>query len=315
VDQFAGRGVGLDVVREAVERLGAEIDVRTQRGLGSCFELLVPVSLVSVEALIVEAGGQLAAVPIEGVRGTLRVAPADVVRGAQGPAIAHEGRLIALLSLDALIGAASPRRALRALSAFVVEGDASAAVAVDRFVGIESLWLRPLPELAPASAVVAGVYVDDEGHPRPVLDAQALARQASRPAVDEALAPAAPRPILVVDDSLTTRMLERSILESAGYEVQLATSGEEALDMARRNDYALMLVDVEMPGMDGFDFIERTRTDPALRDVPCVLVTSREAPHDRQRGEAAGASAYIVKSEFDQARFLDRVAALVGAGG
>jgi len=312
VNEFAGRGIGLDVVREAVERLGGEIDVQTQRGQGSCFELLVPVSLVSIEALIVEAGGQRAALPLDGVRATLRVAPSDVVRGMQGPAIAHDGRLVPLLSLDALIGTAPARRAPRTMSAFVVGGDAPAAVAVDRFVGIESLLLRALPELAPAGAVVAGVYIDDEGHARPVLDTDALARQAAQPAADEAHEAAAPRPILVVDDSLTTRMLERSILESAGYDVQLATSGEEALDMARRNDYALMLVDVEMPGMDGFAFMERARADPALRDVPCVLVTSRDAPQDRQRGEAAGARAYIVKSEFDQARFLDHVASLVG---
>lgn len=314
VNEFAGRGIGLDVVREAVERLGGEIDVRTQRGQGSCFELLVPVSLVSIEALIVEAGGEVAAVPLESVRGTLRVAPADVVRDAQGPAITHDGHLIALLSLDALIGAAPPRRAPRAMSAFLIEGDPSAAVAVDRFVGIETLLLRPLPALAPARAIVAGVFIDDEGHARPVLDADALARHAYEPAAADVPAAATARPILVVDDSLTTRMLERSILESAGYEVQIATSGEEALEMARRTDYALMLVDVEMPGMDGFALVEHTRSDPALRGVPCVLVTSRDAPQDRQRGEAAGACAYIVKSEFDQAHFLDHVATLVAAG-
>jgi two-component system chemotaxis sensor kinase CheA len=106
-------------------------------------------------------------------------------------------------------------------------------------------------------------------------------------------------------------MLERSILESAGYTVHLATSGEEGLEMAQGNDYALVLVDVEMPGMDGFTFVERAREHPSLRGVPCVLVTSRNAPADRRRGELAGARAYIVKGEFDQVRFLDHVASLV----
>jgi len=108
-------------------------------------------------------------------------------------------------------------------------------------------------------------------------------------------------------------MLEQSILESAGYEVHAAVSAEDGLEQARRCPYALFLVDVEMPGMDGFTFIERTRADPALRDVPAVLVTSRSSPEDRRRGRDVGASAYVVKSEFAQGEFLDRVRELVGS--
>jgi two-component system chemotaxis sensor kinase CheA len=118
-------------------------------------------------------------------------------------------------------------------------------------------------------------------------------------------------PVLVVDDSLTTRMLEQSILESAGYLVHAAVSAEDGLERARRHRYALFLVDVEMPGMDGFTFIERTRADPALREVPAILVTSRSSPEDRRRGQEVGAQGYIVKSEFAQAEFLRRVQQLV----
>ncbi len=107
-------------------------------------------------------------------------------------------------------------------------------------------------------------------------------------------------------------MLEQSILESAGYEVDVAVSAEEGLEIARRKRYSLFLVDVEMPGMDGFSFVERIRSDLELRDIPAILVTSRAAPEDRQRGRDAGAQGYIVKGEFDQAALLTMIKTLVG---
>ncbi|MNY11056.1 Gliding motility regulatory protein [compost metagenome] len=119
-------------------------------------------------------------------------------------------------------------------------------------------------------------------------------------------------PILVIDDSLTTRMLEQSILESAGFTVALATSAEEGLEMAKRQRYGLFIVDVEMPGMTGFDFVALTREDPRLAEVPAILVTSRAAAADRRRGLEVGARAYIVKGEFDQGIFLQTVRGLLG---
>ena len=118
-------------------------------------------------------------------------------------------------------------------------------------------------------------------------------------------------PILVIDDSLTTRMLEQSILESAGYDVTLARSAEEALDQARAARFALFLVDVEMPGMDGFTFIEQVRADPLLRGTPSILVTSRASAADQQRGRDVGAAGYVVKDDFDQRALLERIRSLV----
>jgi two-component system chemotaxis sensor kinase CheA len=117
--------------------------------------------------------------------------------------------------------------------------------------------------------------------------------------------------VLIVDDSLTTRMLEQSILESAGYEVVLASSAEEGLDVAGRQPFGLFLVDVEMPGMDGFSFVARTRQDAELADVPAIMVTSRDSPDDLRRGVEAGASDHIVKGEFDQERLLARIRELI----
>jgi two-component system chemotaxis sensor kinase CheA len=115
----------------------------------------------------------------------------------------------------------------------------------------------------------------------------------------------------VVDDSLTTRMLERSILESAGFEVDLAASGEEALELARSRRYGLILSDIDMPGIDGFALVERTRADPELAGVPAILVSSRANAEDRDRGRAAGAAAYVIKGEFDQEELLNHIRRLV----
>jgi len=211
-----------------------------------------------------------------------------------------------VLMRDDVESARQPRAAV------VLSGDAgTVALGVDRLLGCESLVVRPLPALAAVTAVVSGLALDPEGNPQPVLDPQRLVEDARRAPRTVVPARAPSPPILVVDDSLTTRMLEQSILESAGYEVELATSGEEALEKARSRRYSLFLVDVEMPGMDGFTLLEHLGSDPVLRAVPALLVTSRQAPEDRARGMQAGARAYIVKSEFEQGELLETIRSLV----
>jgi two-component system, chemotaxis family, sensor kinase CheA len=310
--EMSGRGVGLDVLRDVAERLGGDVAATTRTGAGTRIELSVPVSLASVEALVVEAGGELAAIPLDAVRRTRRIAPAELARSAAGIEVVHEERVIPYAPLArAAFGAGPDDVPAHAVTGVVVaSGDAAVALGVDRLCGVETITLRPLPALAPAEPIVSGVHLDAEGNPRVVLDPERLAGVAWQPRA-QGDASRERRPILVIDDSLTTRMLEQSILESAGYAVEVAASAEEGFDLARRNDYALYLVDVEMPGMDGFTFVERTRADPVLRQVPAILVTSREAPEDRRRGLEAGARAYIVKNEFDQIEFLGLIAELV----
>ncbi|MGE0453560.1 MAG: response regulator [Vicinamibacteria bacterium] len=311
VTEVAGRGIGLDVVRAAVSGLGGQVAMSTRSGEGTLVEIVVPVSLASLEALLVEVSSATVAIPLDAVRATLRAAPSDVAGAGDGRSILYEGSLVPFLPLSYLLRGET-RRAERAATVVILAGaDGLAAVGVERLLGTASLLVRPLPRLAPADPVVGGVTLDSEGKPQLVVDPDQVVAAARR-GVRLAPAPAAePSRILVVDDSLTTRMLEQSILESAGYAVELATSGEEALEKARRDRYALMLVDIEMPGMDGFALLEELRSDAGLRGVPTILVTSRASPDDRTRGLAAGARAYIVKSEFDQAQLLETIRRLV----
>jgi two-component system chemotaxis sensor kinase CheA len=313
VTTVAGRGIGLDVIREAASRLRGEIRLHTQAGRGTSLEIDLPVSLSSIEALVVAVADRTAAIPLDAVRRTIRLTAADIARTADGEAIAFEGQLVPFVPLARPLRVQAPTGgAARSWSAVVIErGGVRAAFGADRLVATETVIVRPLPPDAPADPVVAGASIDAEGKPQVVLSAEALLEVVARLSAPPVKAASAPRPILVIDDSLTTRMLEQSILELAGYEVEVASSAEEGLEKARLRPYALFLVDVEMPGIDGFTFVAQTRADPALQKVPAVLVTSRDAPEDRRRGLDAGASAYIVKSEFDQNELLDRIRRLV----
>lgn len=314
VTEVSGRGVGLDVVREVVSSLAGSVRLDTQPGQGTTVEIVVPVSLSSLEALIVEAAGLGAAIPLAAVRRTLRLADDEVSRAATGEAILFEGGLIPFLPLSRLLdgGARSAPRSGISSAVVLAAGADVAAIGVDRLLGAASLLVRPLPRLAGASAVVSGASVDDEGNARLVLDAERLVAAAQRTPATPLARHQAPARVLVVDDSLTTRMLEQSILESAGYRVEVAASGEEALEKARREPYALMLIDVEMPGMDGFALLDQLRGDAQLRGVPAMLVTSRASSEDRLRGAQLGARAYIVKSEFDQVELLQTIRRLLG---
>lgn len=313
VTDVSGRGIGLDVVREAVERLGGEVQVRIEAGAGTSFVLVVPASLAAAEALIVEsdAAGEAMAIPLDAVKGTLRLAAADISHASAGASILYGQQAIAFVPLSAALDG-TRWSARQNWSAVVVGGPAGlAAIGAQRLLGTARIVVRPLPEGLPVSPIVAGAFLDSGGNPQLVLDAEALVLAARRGDAGRIEAASLARPILVVDDSLTTRMLEQSILESAGYEVDVALSGEEALEIIRRKTYALMLVDVEMPGMDGFTVIERLRADPMLHKIPAILVTSRAEPEDRQRGRDVGAQGYVSKGEFDQAELLALIARLL----
>ena len=315
VDDVSGRGIGLDVVRETAARLKGEVKIVSGHGTGTTVELCVPVSRSSLAALEVDAGGAMASLPLDAVRQILRVTEREIVRSSQKESIVYEGKAIPFLHLTRALhkkpGAASGRQVW---SAIVLEASSgTVAIGVDRLVGMSNVVVRPLPSLAQADQVIAGASLDAQGNPQLMLDPEGLVAMAFLGGMSAPMeASKKQAPVLVIDDSLTTRMLEQSILESAGFEVDLATSGEEGLARARDKQYSLFLVDVEMPGIDGFEFISRTQADTHLRNVPAVLVTSLNAPEDRRRGEQAGARGYVVKGEFDQGHLLQMIRKLIG---
>jgi two-component system chemotaxis sensor kinase CheA len=314
-DEVSGRGIGLDAVLAAAHRLKGNVRFDSQPGKGTALELSAPVSLSSNLAILVETAATVASIPLEAVKCAIRLQPNDISRAPEGSSIVYQGQVIPYAPLHAMLGLKGwTSNEVRPRTALVLQGNnALGAVAVDRLIGTSHVVVRQLPEAATAQPILAGVSLDAQGNPQLALDPDILVQSSlSAFPYEAAVEKAQVAPILVVDDSLTTRMLEQSILESAGYSVELATSAEEALEKAKEKPHALFIVDVEMPGMSGFDFVAKTQTDERLKNTPAVLVTSRNAPEDFERGKQAGASAYIVKGEFDQGYLLDTIRTLLG---
>jgi two-component system chemotaxis sensor kinase CheA len=309
--QLSGRGVGLDVVRETAARLQGSVTIQSEAALGTNVELSIPMALAAVRALLVESDGERLAIPLDAVQETVRFGPADFRRSERGDSVVREGKVLPFVPLARALRRPAPVDRAAWSAVVLAVGGRGAAIGVDRLRGALDVIVRPLPAGVAADAVIAGAAIDFEGNPELVLDPTALVSLAEDADGLEAATARDTRPLLVIDDSLTTRMLEQSILESAGYRVELAVSAEEGLEKARAARYGLYIVDVEMPGMDGFEFVRLTRADPELAKVPAILVTSRHATEDLERGKSVGASAYIVKGEFDQTFLLARIRELL----
>ncbi len=200
------------------------------------------------------------------------------------------------------------------ISAVLLKSDESRlAVAVDAFVAVQDSVVQDLDAALSRLDLIAGGVMLRDGSVSLVVNPPALIANASdarrqwlldtRP---EARARATPL-VLVVDDSITTRTLEKSILEAKGFQVRLSVDGVDALEQLRQERVDLVIVDVEMPRMDGFGLLHAMKRDERLVDIPVVLVTSRDSPQDRRKGLALGAEAYIVKQSFDQTRLLEAI--------
>jgi two-component system chemotaxis sensor kinase CheA len=306
-DALSGRGVGLDLVNNAVARLKGDLSISAEPGRGTTIQIRVPANLNSAAVLMVEAGGTVFGIPLDVVHRTVAVADMKQL----GDLWMIDDRPMPMIPLAAVLGieAATASVAIE-ISAY----PRNFLLGVNSLLGVRQTVIHMLPAYVEAEPFVLGASVESEGHLQLILDPAMLRSkldELGRRQERETLPAPIPLPILVVDDSLTTRMLEQSILEMEGYTVNLAGSAEEGLNMARERSYGLFMVDVEMPGMDGVAFLEKVRQDPELRETPTILITSRGSAEDRARGLRAGAQEYIVKSEFDQRFLLNRVRTLI----
>ena len=333
VTQTSGRGVGLDVVRTVVEDLSGSIEVHAEAGHGTTFTISLPVTLGVLRCLMARVGAERFALPVSGVVETLALATAERHEVAGIPVIAREGRTMPLVDLGGVLGAVGQREPRSAV--VVQHGGAGEllAFAVDALEGELEVVVKELGGFLGRLPTVAGATIDGDGSVVLVLDVREIAvRQLASPG-GTAPAPTPPtavpaptrrsgaevptqrggRPtVLVVEDSVGVRELQRVILEGAGYEVVTAVDGLDGAARLRGEPVDLVLSDVEMPGMDGFTLTRTLRGTRGWEDVPVVIMTSRGDVADQRAGLDAGASAYLLKSEFDQAELIDTVRRLLG---
>lgn len=330
VTDLSGRGVGLDVVRENVEGLGGMIDVRSELGQGTTFTLTLPMSVATTLVMIVECGGRRFAVPVTNVLRITQILPDQVGQLRGKAAIDFEGRPIALTRLaDALnLGDSAAGESTESQQALVVgSADKRYAFVVDAVVGAQEVVVKSL--LPPLDRVrrVAGATILGTGEVVMVINVADLIRSSSVSSFGMSLgqgqAAAAgdtaakdkkkwePPLVLCVDDSFTTRTLVKSIVEAAGYPTKQAADGLEAWNILQSEPVKLVVTDVQMPRMDGFELTRLIRKDAKTKNLPVILVTSLDSPEERAEGVDAGADAHIVKGALRQEDLLETIKRLL----
>ncbi len=319
VSNISGRGLGMAICREGVERLGGRIVIESESGQGTSFRIALPLALATYRVLLMEVGRQVLAVPTANTERVVRLTK-DMVTSEDGKdSISDRGDPIHLQRLDAFLGLESGRSGggTCPVAAVLQSGKRRVAFAVTRVIAEQEVLFKDLGSYLVHVPNVSGATVLGTGTVVPILNVPEMidaihaknvvvaAGEVEPVAVEPE--PERPRSILVVEDSITSRMLLKEILESAGYVVSTAINGAEAVTALEADPFDIVVSDVEMPRMNGFELTEHIRTDPRLSELPVILVTGLERPEQRERGLAAGANEYIVKGSFEQSNLLDAI--------
>ncbi|MDP2785593.1 MAG: hybrid sensor histidine kinase/response regulator [Sulfurimicrobium sp.] len=329
ITDISGRGVGMDVVKQSiVDDLHGEVGVETSSA-GTTFALRLPLSLAVMRVLLVEVQGLPFGFTAQYVNELIRVPHEEMLTVVERHAVIIRNEFVPVVALADLLNVPQrPEKKTRLQAAAFDHGmllvvvrvrNEKLALAVDDLLDERDMVIKPLPEHMRQLVLVSGMVITGRNELVSVLHAPALLElarkargQAVRSEAESHAGEASAYRVLVVDDSLNTREIEKDVLEAWGYHVTLAEDGLDGLQKARAGDFDAILTDVEMPNMDGFTLTSRLRQEEKYRDIPIVIITSREKEEDKRRGIQVGADAYIVKGDFDQGSLVDTLRSLLG---
>jgi two-component system sensor histidine kinase and response regulator WspE len=324
VTEVSGRGVGLDAVQHMVRQLRGAVELEQGAGQGSRFHLEVPLTLSVVRSLVVKVGTEAYAFPLAHIEHMIDLQADEIVQLEGRQHFWYEGRHVGLVAASQLLQRPQGTAVSDVLKVVVIrEREAVYGVAVERFIGERTLVVLPLdPRLGKVQDISAGALLDD-GSAVLILDVEDMLRSVEKllntgrlERIDRRSrhAETVPRKrVLVVDDSLTVRELERKLLVNRGYDVAVAVDGMDGWNALRAEDFDLLITDIDMPRMDGIELVTLLRRDSRLQSLPVMVVSYKDREEDRRRGLDAGADYYLAKASFHDDALLDAVMELIGS--
>lgn len=323
VTEVSGRGVGLDAVQHMVRQLRGGVRMQQRQGEGSTFHLEVPLTLSVVRSLVVEVGGEAYALPLAHIERMTRLQAEDIVQLEGRQHFWSEGQHVGLIAASQILQRPEGKPSDNGIPVVLIrDRDSLFGLVVERFIGERTLVVMPLDaRLGKVQDVSAGALLDD-GTPVLILDVEDMLHSVAKllgsgrlERVDRSarqLAGSKRKRVLVVDDSLTVRELERKLLLSRGYDVAVAVDGMDGWNALRAEHFDLLITDIDMPRMDGIELVTLVRRDSRLQSLPVMVVSYKDREEDRRRGLDAGADYYLAKASFHDEALLDAVVDLVG---
>jgi two-component system, chemotaxis family, sensor kinase CheA len=320
ITQISGRGLGMAIVKERIERLAGSIKIETKPGAGTTFRMALPVTIATFRGMAVQIGEHCLVIPTLNIDRLVRVKKEDLSLVSNRLMINVDEQLVSVVSLAEAIGfdVARPANSNYVLTVIVHAGEAKVALLIDTVVEEQEYLVKSLGRPLSRVRNVAGVTILSNRKSACILNVREVIRSARSCSTgdqitdsEKMVAPAARKKVLVVDDAHLARTFMQNVLKSAGYYTDTASDGQEALEKISKEQFDLIVSDVEMPRMSGFELTKKVRNHPDLADVPVILVTSLSSQKDRERGVEAGANAYFVKSRYEQTNLLDIVNRLI----
>jgi two-component system chemotaxis sensor kinase CheA len=321
ITDLSGRGLGLAIVREKVEKLGGMISLETRPEQGTTFRLVLPVTLSTFRGILIRVSGQAFIVPTSHVERVTRVKPNDIKTVRNRETISLNGHVVSLIQMADVLEihriADTGKKSSYIQILVLKSSDRTIAFCVDEVLNEQEILVKTLGKQLTRVRNVSGATILGSGEVVAILNVSDLVKSALKFSVSSIKRSKSQKQveekksILVAEDSITSRILLKNILESAGYNVKTTINGLEALTELRSNSFDLIVSDIEMPGVNGFDLVSKVRSDNRTSELPVVLVTAIESRGDRERGIDVGANAYIVKRDFNQSNLLDVVQKLI----